>query len=392
MDDETIHELIGTIYEAPVEPRHWELVVRRLRVATGSCEGHLYRHTIQDNVGTYTSTSLNLHRAFDHERLSISDFHRIGNRVHDPSIADPHLQRFHPSMAGEAFFDCELVSIDEYKRSAFYNEFARPLDCLHGLIVVMMHEEGPLYHLAFHRSESDPSYEDEDKRLLNLFVPHIRRSLNLHNMLQAARAQGTVLRNSIDTLSSAIVLLDQFGTVIFLNAAAEHLLKRCSELFVRRDRLCAKHHADSQKLHRLIRQVTGCLEGRPKGGAVTIQRAPCEHPMQVMAAPVPLDVRTSVRTGVGAVAMLMIRDPSEKTRVPEEIVAAMFGLTSAETRLLLALSNGQTLKQYADEAGLTQNTVRAYLKTVFAKTKTSRQSDLVRLMSGVTHSVAISDR
>jgi len=159
---------------------------------------------------------------------------------------------------------------------------------------------------------------------------------------------------------------------------------------VRWDRLCAKHHADAEKLHQLIKRVTNGEGRRPVGGAVTIQRAALEQPLLVMAAPVPLDVRTTVMTGVGPVAMLVIQDPSENKRVPEEIVAAMFGLTSAESRLLLALSNGQTIKQYADEARLTQNTVRAYLKSVFAKTKTSRQSDLVRLMGGLRHSVVVS--
>jgi len=63
---------------------------------------------------------------------------------------------------------------------------------------------------------------------------------------------------SIDALTSAIVLLDQFGRVIFLNAAAEHLLKQRSELFVRRDRFCARYHADAESLQSdLIRLMGG---------------------------------------------------------------------------------------------------------------------------------------
>jgi DNA-binding CsgD family transcriptional regulator len=67
-----------------------------------------------------------------------------------------------------------------------------------------------------------------------------------------------------------------------------------------------------------------------------------------------------------------------------QTVSAIFGLTPSEARLLLGLSNGQTLKQYADDSHVTQNTVRTHLKSLFAKTKTSKQSDLIRLMRGMT--------
>jgi DNA-binding CsgD family transcriptional regulator len=92
---------------------------------------------------------------------------------------------------------------------------------------------------------------------------------------------------------------------------------------------------------------------------------------------------------LGPVAMLMVHDPDEQPHVPHETIATMFGLTPSEARLLLALSQGQTLTQYADESHVTQNTARTHLKSVFAKTSTSRQSDLVRLMNGISHSMAL---
>jgi len=389
MDDETIHDVIGTIYEAPLDPRKWDHVVQLLRQATRSQQGHLFSATIHDNLKTWTS-SRDLYLGFDNEQLSFGDVLAIGQRIHDPSLTDPHLLRFDPSQAGKAFLTFELLPVDEWSRSTFYNEFARFFRSYQGVAAMMVHDDGRMHALAFYRSAEDPLYGEEDKRLVDVFVPHIRRAIALYSKLQAAHAQATVLRNSIDTMTSATVLLDQSGKVILLNAAAERLLKRCPELFVRRDRLCARHHADAEKLHQLIKRVTNGKGRRSVGGAVTVQRAPWQPPLQVMAAPVSLDVRTSVTTGLGSVAMLIIQDPNEETRVPQEVVATMFGLTSAETRLLMALINGRTVKEYADDAGLTQNTVRAYLKSIFAKTKTSRQSDLVRLMSGLRHSVAVS--
>ena len=93
-------------------------------------------------------------------------------------------------------------------------------------------------------------------------------------------------------------------------------------------------------------------------------------------------------SSMGAVALLVIHDPNVQASIPQEIVATLFGLTPMEGSLLVALSEGQTLRQYSDDHRVTYNTARTHLRSVFAKTNTSKQSDLVRLMSGVTHSMA----
>jgi DNA-binding CsgD family transcriptional regulator len=122
---------------------------------------------------------------------------------------------------------------------------------------------------------------------------------------------------------------------------------------------------------------------------MTIQRGFGCQALQVVAKPVPLDNRAKLATGFGFIAMLVIHDPSEETYLRRDILSAMFSLTSSEARLLSALSRGQTLKQYGADSHVTQNTARTHLKSVFAKTKTSRQSDLIRLISGLTHSVSL---
>jgi len=58
-----------------------------------------------------------------------------------------------------------------------------------------------------------------------------------------------------------------------------------------------------------------------------------------------------------------------------------FGLTPAETRLAARLKDGLTLKEAADELGVSVNTVRNQLRAVFDKMGLNRQSDLVRALT-----------
>jgi DNA-binding CsgD family transcriptional regulator len=57
-----------------------------------------------------------------------------------------------------------------------------------------------------------------------------------------------------------------------------------------------------------------------------------------------------------------------------------FGLTPAEVRLCSLLGENYTLKESGDLLGVTHETVRQRLKTVFQKTGTNRQSELMALL------------
>jgi DNA-binding CsgD family transcriptional regulator len=54
-----------------------------------------------------------------------------------------------------------------------------------------------------------------------------------------------------------------------------------------------------------------------------------------------------------------------------------FGLTPAEARLALLLVTGETLRSAAVKLSITYETARSQLKSIFNKTRTHRQAELV---------------
>ena len=63
------------------------------------------------------------------------------------------------------------------------------------------------------------------------------------------------------------------------------------------------------------------------------------------------------------------------------LITKLYGLTRAESRLAEALLAGQSLEDYGDRAGLTRNTLKTHLRSLFSKTDTARQSELVRRLA-----------
>ena len=142
----------------------------------------------------------------------------------------------------------ELVPIDEFRRSEWFHLLGKPFGMVHTIGAIMERQKDRVNALTVYRADNAQNYGRDEQRLLSAFIPHLRRSLNLYGQLRLANAKTQVLQSSIDTLRSAIVLISETGNVVFLNAAANRLFRRCPDLAVRRGRLHAKSHADTVRL------------------------------------------------------------------------------------------------------------------------------------------------
>jgi DNA-binding CsgD family transcriptional regulator len=63
---------------------------------------------------------------------------------------------------------------------------------------------------------------------------------------------------------------------------------------------------------------------------------------------------------------------------------AKLSLTPAETRIAIALFKGQSVEEYAKEAGISINTARWHVKQIYAKTGVKRQTELIRMLLKTT--------
>ena len=65
---------------------------------------------------------------------------------------------------------------------------------------------------------------------------------------------------------------------------------------------------------------------------------------------------------VGPLAMVLVTDPQRSRRPTAEGLCALFDLTPAEAKLVVALCAGETLAAYGERAGISLNTVKTHLR------------------------------
>ena len=78
--------------------------------------------------------------------------------------------------------------------------------------------------------------------------------------------------------------------------------------------------------------------------------------------------------------VLFIFDPEGEVQPIAEIITQCYDLTAAETKIAIMLMQGFTLKETSVTLGITKETARKQLQSVFWKTNTNRQSELILLL------------
>jgi DNA-binding CsgD family transcriptional regulator len=188
----------------------------------------------------------------------------------------------------------------------------------------------------------------------------------------------------LDTLNFGIFVVDADRRPIYTNAKATELLTegRVFQL----DKLGGLRVAESAD-DRALKESIGILRRAP--GMRNIRPVPVHargaSPMMfawVSLLPVAAGNRSLVPSAAGSATTVMVTGRSLNA-VGKEVLADLFKLTQAESRLVQCLLQGMSPSQYALRRGLSQNTVRNQLKSIFEKTEVRRQSDLVNLVWNV---------
>jgi DNA-binding CsgD family transcriptional regulator len=89
--------------------------------------------------------------------------------------------------------------------------------------------------------------------------------------------------------------------------------------------------------------------------------------------------------GLRPVVMLLFYHPESAPAIDANLLHAVFGLTPAEARIATLLAEGLSLKQIAEIQGTQHDTVRKQLRSIYEKTATNRQPELVRLLLHLPH-------
>jgi DNA-binding CsgD family transcriptional regulator len=266
------------------------------------------------------------------------------------------------------FTEFDFTTPDDIAQHPYYQEFLAPfglrwfagvkIACGDDLWCLSMQnsiERGP-----FSRAELT-SFEDLSVRLSSAAA--------LGRTLGFAKAEATL--EAFQISGRAAVLIGPRGDVFRVNRAAEMLLG--ADLQIRNGKLISSDRLATAALHRAVYEL---LWLRHASSPPIVLPRTSGRPM--IAYPMSLPSLAQDFLGPARAAVVLV-DLASQVAPAEAILRSVFGLTPAETKLAKRIQQGESLESAADAIGISYDTARNQLKSVFAKTETKRQGEFIAL-------------
>ena len=369
-EDSKLIALIDFIYAAVLDGDLWPTVLTELADATGTMQAIIA--TMDRRTRTFASIS---RRAFPDLEASYKDYWAFRNPLWDNTEALP---------AGKIFTLDTLMPRQDFVKTPVFNEWWKTAD--YGLEMLganlLVEDQMSSLICVVNARGSDPP-ESGQARLFEAALRHIARAARIHRQLWTLDLMHGAAPERFESLRQGAILVDAAANVLFANAPARAVLDKANGLVLKDGCLASTGGAD--KLQRLIASCAhgvGPLRG-PLGGDLDVPRGPNRLCLRVTVTPLRSKDPDGGIPWLGLhapAAIVTVVDPETGQRQLAQNLHNRFGLTGAETGLAAEILKGDGRAAAARRRGISVATARAQLSSIFEKTGTHRQAELVHLL------------
>ncbi len=356
---ECLHRVSCNLQDVVADKSQWRRILDEIADATG-CIGVAvlpYEPNGQALIGSSLEEAF---RAYFAEGWHIRDTRRRGIPL---------------QLRGFATSDDDVIGDDELRKDPYYNEFlpTTELRWWAGLGF----SAGPAMHcLGLQRTNRQGRFTAKEKAIIQSLSRRMSEVATLSYNVERA-----IIAGSIDVLARmevAAFTIDRQGRVIASNAAAD--LSLGEDIRVRNGKIVIRDHAAAIEYERLVRQIQYLPEGRSlNAGVLVVHRA---NGTDLLLRALPLDGAARFPF-CGAVAMFTMTELKKPAAPHPLVVGKALRLTPSETALAVQLAMGNSLERAAEALEICKETARTQLKSVFGKTGTHRQGELVALLGSL---------
>jgi DNA-binding CsgD family transcriptional regulator len=355
-------ELLDLVYDAAVEPARWSEVLERLADLFGSWPATLMFQNQTTGKGHVVGQFVRAKSYFSYYAtrnplLKITDY-PLGLRV----VTDEH-----------------KLPKQDLMRTEFYNDFMRPLSVHSALMLRLAMEDQQTAVINLSRPANRECFDAAEIERANKLHPHLVRSFRFVQKIFEADQLHAGFVEFLENWSSAVFVVSAEAKIRYANRAGEALLVAKRGLNVSRGTLQALERNESRKLHLLIGNAAHPDREHRAGSGMAVTHSGGGKPLSITVMPARNKHIDLFRPE--PLVLVSVADPFGTPAVSEQRLQDLMGFSRAESRIAKQLLDGHGARAAAENLGLSYHTVRAHLVRMCAKTGTSRQVELVQMMT-----------
>ncbi|MBW8852928.1 MAG: helix-turn-helix transcriptional regulator, partial [Bradyrhizobium sp.] len=369
VDPEQLSALIGRIYDAALDADLWPSALEGVAEFVGGTAAMMFW---QDSL--------------------IAKGQRYNSWGDDPEYTKTYFGKYialnplrpvqHLIPVGRVVSLAEIVGRRELLRGTFYDEWMRPQGYVDNVLTNLDRSSTSYATFAVARHERNGFVDALARRKMSLLAPHVRRAVLIGKLGDLRKNETDAWARLIDGIGASIFLVDASEHVVQQNHLASTMLDEADVVALKNrqlvslDRRLAKDFRDYQSLAALGDARIG-VEGIALPLLGKSGRDYVVHFLPLRPA-----ARRPSFDDPRADAAIFIRLAEVDTRSGLQMLARRYHFTPREADVLQAIVEVRGIPQVASVLGISPRTAKAHLQSVFAKTGTDRQADLVRLVAG----------
>ncbi len=364
---EVLTSVISDIYDCALQPDGWTAVLTRIN-ALMNCA----YTTISLSDAQFNQPRMAAHSPWDPVQLKILNEEYGVDGV--PGLRDVIIGDVDSPQS-----TLNILSQVDFFATPFYRNWVAPQGLLDGCIVKFVHTADRMGAMASITSANRPTITADERRFLGVISPHVRRAAMIGDLLDHRRVETQTYRAALDRLTTAVLLVDRHGSVVYRNETAATLLaagqhiRRIGKSFGPANAISSDGLASAMAM-----AAENQIDFENRGIAIPMSHTG-EPPAVAYVLPLAM---TGLRASFNpAVAAVFISTTISGMPTPEHALATIYGLTPAESRVMVQVGAGQTTAGIAAAFGVSENTIKTHLARLFGKTGTSRQSELVKIVT-----------
>lgn len=364
-----LDQILPSVYRCAESPDNWFPVLDSIRK-------ELEMESVVVQVLRRDSEKLQqLWQARDSKSESNADMHdRLINNADNP--------RFNLKGAPPLLDSC--IIDDEPAATAHCPDFTAFRERLNSVglgkptILGLTHNNDTVISFVMHQHVDDQRDLSQDMPIfLNQFSPHLKQTISLCETIGYLQEKQKLLSHALDQFNSGVIILNQHAEVTWMNEAGKQIIRRSHSLSINNSKLRCQSPTDQHMLSNLIHIAQSAIVAQQR--YITTLGKSWGNPLQVLCTPLPR--RHPLRLRNKACVVLYLSEQMSTPELSPEEVVGLFGLTPAEARLAVALSQGESLAKFAANRSVSVGTARIQLKSIFSKLGINRQPELVHLIS-----------
>ena len=356
--DEGVSRFIGSLYEAVYDADAWHSALIELMARTGSRMAFVSCVDLKNLQ--YARTNF-IHP--DDTKSAVG----AGEYMNGMAALDPSLSWAAANPMAGLCDTATLMPREEFRQLEYVKWQESRMGTVHWRVFYTSPVDDLTFALSLHPPASAGPASKQTARLHKLLFEHVSRALRL-----ATRPP------DLGHDAESVIILDSSGKVLTMSPRAERLICEGDGLNVHSRTLSALTPDATARIESAIRSAVTSSAFGGSGGGVRLPRGNGRPDWLALVSPSPRFLEHLPIAVPAAVLRIIDAHPQHVLTAHH---AELFDLSPREMQVGEALLGGHSLESMCALLGITRNTGKVHLQSLFRKTGTNRQSELVHLLA-----------